>query len=81
MTWEPDSSDHLTHVREASSKHARRMWQEWREMVARETAKGMCPYSGLTLRTCKRSDMCDCFEFNDLTPGITPSDTAGEEGP
>jgi hypothetical protein len=31
---------------------------------AEQVSKGLCPYSGLTIRNCK-SFLCDCFEFED----------------
>jgi len=35
-------------------------WDTWSK--ARADA-GWCPYSGLTIVGCKRTDICDCFDF------------------
>ena len=44
--------------------------REWRAYAAACEAQGRCPHSGLTFSSCKRSDLCDCFDYPDAE--VTP---------
>lgn len=43
--------------------HSEQEWQDWDSYFKARAAAGWCPYSGLTIVSCKRSDLCDCFDF------------------
>ena len=40
--------------------------REWRDHYNRQVAKGRCPYSGATIRSCQRTDVCDCNDFPEV---------------
>jgi hypothetical protein len=40
-----------------------RQQREWQAYYDAQVAKGLCPHSGDTIMGCKRSDLCDCFDF------------------
>lgn len=35
-------------------------WEAWKKS---QSEAGFCPYSGMTIRMCKHTDICDCFDF------------------
>lgn len=36
---------------------------DWEKYYARCVANSRCPYSGETIRRCKATDLCDCYDF------------------
>jgi hypothetical protein len=34
---------------------------EYNQYVAERVAAGMCPASGMSIKRCRASDLCDCF--------------------
>lgn len=44
-----------------------RQQAEWQAFYDAQVAKGICPYSGMTIRGCHRTDLCDCFDFPEET--------------
>jgi hypothetical protein len=40
---------------------------DWEAYVKERAEAGWCPFSGMTLVMCKRTDICDCFDFPPTT--------------
>lgn len=38
---------------------------EWLKRKADCDARGVCVHSGLQVRTCQETDLCDCFDYED----------------
>jgi hypothetical protein len=39
-----------------------------------------CPHSGMTILRCKRSDLCDCFDFPEQRPAAEQMPLLDGEG-
>lgn len=36
---------------------------EYENAYKEHVTEGLCPYSGLMIGSCQRTDLCDCFDF------------------
>lgn len=45
-------------------------YAEWQRFYDERVNLGRCPYSGETIIECHRSDMCDCFDFDEDKPAV-----------
>ncbi len=50
---------------------AERQRAEHFQRLYEEASRGFCGPSGMTLRRCKATDLCDCFDFPWLEPGAS----------
>jgi hypothetical protein len=46
-----------------TTKELAKQQHEWVCHRVRQEAQGICPHSGESFRDCKRTDLCDCFDY------------------